>query len=149
MNISEVRAKYPQYKDLSDEQLAKGLHQKFYSDMPYDQFATKIGLKVDAPAPEVTAGGVAAEAGKGLVRGASDTALMIPKGAAEVLPPLLRDLVKAGVDKLAAPSRSLVQAKPQNEAERFAGTTGEIVGAGAAGGGAGSLRGAALTAASG
>jgi len=52
MNLAEVRAKYPQYKDLSDEQLAKGLHDKFYSDMPYDAFAQKIGLKAEAPKQE-------------------------------------------------------------------------------------------------
>lgn len=45
MNISEIRAKYPQYNDLSDEQLAKGFHKKFYSDMDYNEFASKIGLK--------------------------------------------------------------------------------------------------------
>ena len=44
ITIADVRAKYPQYKDLSDEQLAKGLHQKFYADMPYEDFTAKIGL---------------------------------------------------------------------------------------------------------
>jgi hypothetical protein len=42
--MAEVREKYPQYQDLSDEQLAQGLHKKFYSDMPYEQFAQKVGL---------------------------------------------------------------------------------------------------------
>lgn len=50
-SIAEIRQKYPQYSDLSDEQLAGALHKKFYSDMPYDQFATKIGL-VTAPAAQ-------------------------------------------------------------------------------------------------
>ncbi len=45
--IDEVRAQYPQYKDMSDVQLAGALHQKFYADMPPDQFAEKIGLKPD------------------------------------------------------------------------------------------------------
>lgn len=44
MNFAEVRSKYPQYQDLSDEQLGKALHAKFYSDLPYDQFAAKVGL---------------------------------------------------------------------------------------------------------
>lgn len=47
--IAEVREKYPAYKDLSDEQLAGALHKKFYSDMPYEQFATKIGLTQQGP----------------------------------------------------------------------------------------------------
>lgn len=45
MDIAEVRQKYPQYGDVSDEDLARGLHQKFYSDLPFDDFASKIGYK--------------------------------------------------------------------------------------------------------
>lgn len=45
MNLGDFRSQYPQYNDLSDEDLARGLHQKFYSDMPFDDFASKIGLK--------------------------------------------------------------------------------------------------------
>jgi hypothetical protein len=47
--ISEVRQKYPQYKDLSDEQLAGALHQKFYSDMSFEDFSKKIGYSAKAP----------------------------------------------------------------------------------------------------
>lgn len=65
MDIAEVRAKFLQYSDLSDQQLADGLHAKFYADMPPDQFYEKIGLKSgtsgipgtvakpQAPAPEM------------------------------------------------------------------------------------------------
>lgn len=42
MDIAEVRQKYPQYSDLSDEQLMRGLHAKHYSDIPYEQFASRI-----------------------------------------------------------------------------------------------------------
>ncbi|SHM40993.1 hypothetical protein [Bradyrhizobium lablabi] len=45
--IAEVRSQYPQYSDMSDTELAGALHDKFYSDMPADQFAEKIGLKPD------------------------------------------------------------------------------------------------------
>jgi hypothetical protein len=41
--IAEVREKYPQYKDLSDEQLATSLHKKFYSDMSFQSFSKHIG----------------------------------------------------------------------------------------------------------
>lgn len=44
MNIQEIRQKYPQYDNISDEQLAKGLHQKYYSAMPFDEFSKRIGL---------------------------------------------------------------------------------------------------------
>lgn len=44
MDFKEVRAKFPQYSDLSDEQLGQALHKKFYADMPYEKFAVQIGL---------------------------------------------------------------------------------------------------------
>ncbi len=47
--IAEVREQYPQYKDMSDIELAGALHSKFYADMPADQFAEKIGLKPPDP----------------------------------------------------------------------------------------------------
>ena len=50
MDMKEIRQKYPQYSDLSDEQVARGFHSKFYSDMPYDDFSKKIGL---TKAPEI------------------------------------------------------------------------------------------------
>lgn len=42
--IQEIRSKYPQYADLSDQQLASALHQKFYADLPADEFSKRIGL---------------------------------------------------------------------------------------------------------
>ena len=49
MDINTIREKYPQYGDLSDKQLADGLHSKFYSDIPQEEFYKKIGFA----APEV------------------------------------------------------------------------------------------------
>jgi hypothetical protein len=42
--IQDVRQQYPQYNDMSDADLANALHQKFYSDMPAEQFNAKIGF---------------------------------------------------------------------------------------------------------
>lgn len=42
MDIAQVRAQYPQYSDLSDEELLRGLHGKYYSDMSYEDFATNF-----------------------------------------------------------------------------------------------------------
>lgn len=42
--IAEIRAQYPQYQDLSDQQIADALHSKFYSDIPRSEFDAKIGL---------------------------------------------------------------------------------------------------------
>lgn len=49
--IADIRKQYPQYNDLSDEQLAQGFHQKFYSDIPYDQFKQQIGITTQAAKP--------------------------------------------------------------------------------------------------
>jgi hypothetical protein len=48
-NIAEIRQQYPQYSDLSDEQLAQGLHKKYYSDLPFEDFSARIGLQSGAP----------------------------------------------------------------------------------------------------
>jgi len=42
MNLSEIRKQYPDYDNLSDDQLARGFHQKFYTDMPWNDFKKKI-----------------------------------------------------------------------------------------------------------
>jgi hypothetical protein len=48
-SIAEIRAQYPQYNDMSDQQIADALHAKFYSDMPRQEFDAKIGLTAEAP----------------------------------------------------------------------------------------------------
>lgn len=48
--LAEIRAQHPEYEDMSDEQLAQGLHRRFYSDMPYEQFAQRVGLSATQPA---------------------------------------------------------------------------------------------------
>jgi hypothetical protein len=42
VKLSEIRAKFPMYADLNDEQLLIGLRKKFYSDIPMAQFAQRI-----------------------------------------------------------------------------------------------------------
>lgn len=42
--LAEIRAKYPQYGDLSDEQLANAMHRKFYADMPREEFDRRVGF---------------------------------------------------------------------------------------------------------
>lgn len=51
ISIGEVRAKFPQYNDLSDQQLADGLHRKYYPDMDRAEFDRRIGLARDPQAP--------------------------------------------------------------------------------------------------
>jgi hypothetical protein len=84
----------------------------------------------DDKSKEISLKGIAAEAGKGLLRGASDVGIMAAKATGSLLGgPIGGFLVGKGVDTLAAPSREMVKAAPENEAERFAGTAGELSGA--------------------
>ena len=43
--IADIRQKYPQYSDMSDVQLADALHRKHYSDLPKEEFYSKIGMQ--------------------------------------------------------------------------------------------------------
>ena len=66
-SLAEIRQQYPQYQDLSDQQLADGLHRKFYSDMPREEFDQKIGLQPQEPAqPQTTAADLVMNAEAGL-----------------------------------------------------------------------------------
>lgn len=49
--IADIRQKYPQYNDLSDQQLADAIYSKSYSDMPRADFDAKIGMTA-APAAD-------------------------------------------------------------------------------------------------
>ena len=57
ITIAEIRKKYPEYEDLSDEQLVNGLHSKYYSDMPIEEFYGKVGFskQTEEPKPEEAA----------------------------------------------------------------------------------------------
>jgi hypothetical protein len=44
MDLSEIRAKFPQYKDMDDATFADSFYQKFYSDMPRPDFDAKLGI---------------------------------------------------------------------------------------------------------
>lgn len=44
-SLTDIRQKFPQYNDLSDDDLARAIHEKFYADMPREEFDAKIGHK--------------------------------------------------------------------------------------------------------
>jgi hypothetical protein len=49
ISLQEFRQKYPQYDDMNDQQLVDSLHNKFYQDIPKDQFYQKIGFTSSQP----------------------------------------------------------------------------------------------------
>lgn len=57
-NIKEIREQYPQYEDMSDQELAGRLHQRYYSDMPREEFNRKVGLEEPDPSAMEYARGV-------------------------------------------------------------------------------------------
>jgi hypothetical protein len=94
MNIAQIRAKYPQYNDLSDKQLADALHGKFYSDLPIQDYYKRIGF-----APETTVLGQVKEFGKGLIPGAVGLVEQAAIGASALLP---EETEKAAREKIAS-----------------------------------------------
>jgi len=42
LKLSDIRAQFPMYKDVPDEQLLIGLHNKYYQDMPFKDFNAAI-----------------------------------------------------------------------------------------------------------
>src|SRR5262249_50008183 len=47
ITIEDIRQKFPMYGDMSDLELARALHDKYYSDIDRAAFAEKLGLKPD------------------------------------------------------------------------------------------------------
>jgi hypothetical protein len=55
MNIQDIRKQYPQYDDISDEQLLEGIRKKHYSDLDKDVFYSKINrVTPETPVSEDT-----------------------------------------------------------------------------------------------
>lgn len=46
-DLAQLRAKYPEYNDMSDQQFADSFHAKFYSDITKEQFYQKINAVPD------------------------------------------------------------------------------------------------------
>ncbi len=82
MNIQEIRQKYPDYNDLSDEQLADALHSKYYSDLPKEQVYKKIGYIKQPEEPYLKKIGRSALAG---VYGLGKKTLDTPHDLAQML----------------------------------------------------------------
>lgn len=52
ISISEIRAKFPMYENVPDDQLVIGLHRKFYADVPFKDFNSQIVYDKKANATE-------------------------------------------------------------------------------------------------
>ncbi|HEC64469.1 MAG TPA: hypothetical protein ENI23_04165 [bacterium] len=66
LNIKQFRQKFPVYNDLSDRQLTDSLHNKFYSDIPKQDFSRRFVLGDEVIAKDVPPPGKAKEFIEGL-----------------------------------------------------------------------------------
>jgi hypothetical protein len=121
IKMSDIRAKFPMYSDLPDDQLLIGVHKAYYPDIPMGDFTKRI--QYDAPAPEPMGplekvGQVMTNLGAGAVRGAGSIgatlvdaarglgssaidatpAAMRPQGADAVLTDPRGKELRAGID---------------------------------------------------
>src|SRR5262245_49470488 len=77
-SIYEIRDRYPQYSDMSDRDLSDSMRNKFYPDVPQDEFDRRIGLTPQPveskPVAEDSLSGSARAFGSGVVKGAAGLA---------------------------------------------------------------------------
>lgn len=99
--IGEVRKQFPQYSDISDGELVRGLHRKFYSDMPYASFLKSVDFseKVDPTADMSGGQKFMAGAGKAFTdigRGVGQMAGVVPQSSIDDSKSLDAPLMKTG-----------------------------------------------------
>ena len=121
--IADIRKQYPQYADISDAQLAEGFYNKFYSDMPKEEFYKAINFK-----PEK-----AQEAPSGFVQGLMDPVYGAGQLLAKGMQRLPEGLTVAGRPVAASARAFAEKVVPQREtqyeaARQAAGETGLDVG---------------------
>ena len=49
--LADFRAQYPQYNDMSDQELADSLHATYYSDIPKEEYFKQLGVATGIPQP--------------------------------------------------------------------------------------------------
>ena len=122
--LPEIRAQFPQYNDMSDGQLLDALHKRFYSDLPRDEFAKRVG--VEEPSTLADFGG---QIVRGINRGMNSIVALpgeIFGGAINMVAPGQGDRFKWNN----AFSRFMTSpdAQPKTTAGRYANSVGEVIG---------------------
>ena len=117
MTIQEFRQQYPQYNDLSNDQLVDAFHRKYYADMPKARVYEAMGVpfpKTKAPSysPSQFAED-AANVGIGMAKGAYavaspmlESAKQIKQGVAEVATPFLEGRIPDSTESVGGSLRS-------------------------------------------
>jgi len=77
--ISQIREQFPQYSDIPDGDLVRGLHRKFYADIPYNDFLKNIDFRKPVDPTEGMSGP------KKFLAGAGKAFLDIGKGVGQMV----------------------------------------------------------------
>lgn len=123
--MSDIRRQYPQYSDMSDQQLAQSLHAKYYSDVPFDQFSRQIGYAQPQQQPQrMTAGDwLRATNPLTLPEFAAERLSRMPTRSGSIMAGLRDGLSLGGGDELsgvqAAGVSMLTGASPQQAAQAY------------------------------
>ncbi len=128
--LAEIRAQYPQYKDMSDGALADAMHSKHYSDIPREEFNRRIGFAQPTTADAVADGGN--QLVRGINRGVNSLISLpneIVSGAVNMVAPGQGDRFKWNN----AVSRFMTSpnAKPTTTLGRYADSVGQAIGSSA------------------
>lgn len=128
--LSEIRAQYPQYNDMSDSALMDAMHRKFYSDMPRDEFARRLsGQKPPTTATAASDG--ADQLVRGIYRGIGNIVSLpgeIIGGAVNMVAPGQGDrfrskgMIKPPSEYFSGP------VPPETELGRYADSVGQAIG---------------------
>lgn len=51
LSLNDMRARHPELAGLDDEGAARAIHAAFYSDIPIEEFAKRLGVKLWQPKP--------------------------------------------------------------------------------------------------
>lgn len=136
LTMQQVRDQYPQYKDLSDDQLAQGLHQKFYADMPFADFASKIGYSATPVEPSTsekianaTNGYIDPAASLDTLKGEGDVALTGALNIPHAMLSAVADIYHRATGNAGAPPPQWIQAIQAHlgkSGQQLAGAAGQI-----------------------
>jgi len=114
MNLSELRQKYPDYNDMSDQEFADAFHGKFYSDIPKEDFYSKIGYSTKPKEKSL-------HPLDNPVAGAGETALSMLTGAFAMPVAGLTGLVNGGdADKVRSTQEALTYAPRGEQGKKYA-----------------------------
>jgi hypothetical protein len=153
-DIKQLRAKYPQYNDMTDEDFADRFHAKYYSDMPIEEFDKKVGFQRKSTIQKFAdgVGSLGLQMGSGVLEGVASLPGLPVELASMAKGVSLegsnlegwgaegwKDFARRNIGEISAP-------EPTDEGGRMARKLGNFAGGAAAGGGiVGGVRGAATS----